>query len=123
MRKLLITLVFLAVMAPQSSQAECPKNKKEWTALGPKFLIETAARRSSKVEIPDFSAKLGKDAKGIATPFKQTTNELVLVEAKMNDESLLLSGIMRCDLATKQPVLLSLTWVKGKESGLVKLSN
>ena len=118
MRKLLIALFLFALPA----QASCPKNKKEWQALGPKFLVETAARKTRKVDIPDFSAKLGKEAKGAATPFKQKKAELVLVEAKMNDESLFLSGIMKCDLATRQPVLLSLTWVKGSESGLVKLA-
>lgn len=118
MRKLLIVLFLFS----SHTEAACPKNKKEWQALGPKFLVETASRKTRKVDIPDFSAKLGKEAKGAATPFKQKKDELVLVEAKMNDESLLLSGIMKCDLATSQPVLLSLTWVKGSESGLVKLN-
>ncbi len=118
MRKLLFVLFLFSPAA----LAECPKNKKEWQTLGPKFLVETAARKTTKVSIPDFSAKLGKGAVGAATPFKQKKVELVLVEAKMEESSLFLSGVMKCDLATKQPVLLSLTWVKGSESGLVKLS-
>jgi|GEM_PF-4836060 len=118
MRKLLIVLFLFS----PHTEAACPKNKKEWQALGPKFLVETAARKTQKISIPDFSSKLGKEAKGAATPFKQKKDELVLVEAKLEESSLFLSGVMKCDLATSQPVLLSLTWVKGSESGLVKLN-
>lgn len=117
---ILATYALLALSA--SAHAACPKNKKEWQALGPKFLVETAASKGGKIDIPDFSkdlAKKGAEAK--ATPFKERRGDFVLVEAKHPSEPIFLSGVMKCDQATKQPVLMSLTWVKGARSGLVNL--
>jgi hypothetical protein len=113
--------LFAFFLFPGLVIAACPKTKKEWQKIGPKFLVETAARKTTKVDIPDFSAKLGKSAVGAATPFKQKKKDFVLIEARMPSDSLFLSGVMKCDELTKQPVLLSLSWVKGDQSGLVKL--
>ena len=71
---------------------------------------------------PDFSKELSKKgAEAKATPFKERRGDFVLVEAKHPSEPIFLSGVMKCDQATKQPVLMSLTWVKGAKSGLVNL--
>lgn len=103
--------------------ADCPKDKKAWAALGPKMLVENANLKVAKVQIPDFSKDLAKKgAEARATPFKERRGEFVLIEAKHPAEPIFLSGVMKCDEATKQPVLLSLTWVKGDQSGLVKLA-
>lgn len=116
------TAIYLLLFTATTAHAECPKNKKEWQALGPKMLVETAVNRARKVEIPDFAADLGKKgASAKATPFKERRGDFVLVEAKHPSEPIFLSGVMKCDLATKQPVLMSLTWVKGDQSGFVKL--
>src|SRR5262245_45670622 len=118
MRSLLYALLLTATPA----LAACPKSKKEWQALAPRLLVENAARKVEKTEIPDFTARLGKGAEGRVIPFKdKKRGEMVMVEAKDPKSQLFLSGVMRCDLHTKQPVLLSLTWVKGEQSGLVKL--
>ncbi len=118
MTKLLIALIFF----PLHTLAACPKNKKEWQAQGPKLLIQTAAQKITATEIPDFSKELGgKNAQGSVIPFKEKKKEFVIVEAKMPKEALSLSGVMKCDLETKQPVLLSLTWMKGEQSGIAKL--
>ena len=116
------TATCLFLLTTTGAAAKCPNNKNAWKALGPKFLVETAVNRAGKVEIPDFSKDLGKKgATAKATPFKERRGEFVLVEAKHPSEPIFLSGVMKCDPATKQPVLLSLTWVKGDQSGFVKL--
>ena len=116
------TAIFALLLPASLALAECPKTKKERHALGPKMLVETAVNRATKVEIPDFAKDLGKKgASAKATPFKERRGEFVLVEAKHPSEPIFLSGVMKCDLGTKQPVLMSLTWVKGDKSGFVKL--
>src|SRR5687767_11170040 len=112
MHKLMIALLLLPFYTPDRALAACPKNKKEWLALGPKILVEAAAIKATEADIPDFSSQLGKSAQGLVTLFKEQKKSFVLVEAKLPKESLFLSGVMKCDLATKQPVLLSLTWMK-----------
>lgn len=117
-----LILAFLALFLAPGAQAACPKNKKAWQKLGPKFLVESAASKSGAAGIPNFSEELSKKgAQAKAFPYKEKKNEFVLVEVKHPSEPIYLSGIMKCDPATKQPVLLSLTWVKGDKSGLVKL--
>lgn len=117
MRKPLISALLLLLLP--HANAACPKSKKEWQAVGPKLLVEAAASRHS--DIPDFSGQLGKSAKGTALPFTEKKNDFVLVEAKLPKEAVSLSGVMKCDLESKRPVLLSLTWIKGDKSGILKL--
>lgn len=119
--RLMILAIYIFAF-PAFAFASCPKNKKEWLALGPKFLVEAAVNKAAAADIPDFSKDLAKKgAEARATPYKERRGEFVLVEARHPSEPIFLSGVMKCDLATKQPVLMSLTWVKGDKSGLVKL--
>lgn len=73
------------------------------------------------MELPDFSSKLGKSASGKAVPFQARKRDFVLVEATDKETSLFLSGVMKCDSEKQEPVLVSLTWVKGDQSGIVKV--
>ncbi len=118
---LLVFFCALFALEPPA-QAACPKNKKEWQAQGPKLLVESASRQNAKVELPDFSARLGKSATGKATPFQARKKNFVLVEANDKETSLFLSGVMKCDSLRQEPVLVSLTWVKGTQSGIVKIA-
>jgi hypothetical protein len=113
--------LFLLLISALPALASCPKNKKEWQKLGPKILIEKAALQHAPVEIENFSAKIGK--KGATTssafPFHQAKGDLVMVQAKDETSSLFLSGILKCDEISHEPILLSLTYVKGDKSGLI----
>lgn len=104
--------------------AACPKNKKEWQKEGPKIFVEKASRQHGPVEIEDFSARLGKKkgATASAFPFKQPKGEFVMVQAKDEETSLFLSGILKCDEISHEPLLLSLTFVKGNQSGLIPVT-
>ena len=114
--------VFVALLSPLTSLAACPKNKKEWHAKGTRIFLERVAEQNlDGFDLAKFSAKNGKSTTSSAFPFKEGKRELVLMQAKDNDTSLFLTGIMRCDPETKEPKLLSLTWVRGEKSGLVKL--
>jgi len=104
--------------------ASCPKTLKEWRKEGPKIFLEKASLQRGPVEIEDFSARLGKKqgATASAFPFQQPAGEFVMV--KVNDEktSLFLSGILKCDEISHEPVLLSLSYVKGKQNGLIPVT-
>ncbi|MGZ3651237.1 MAG: hypothetical protein ACXVB9_05140 [Bdellovibrionota bacterium] len=114
MRFLLLALLPLPVFGA------CPKNKKEWQAKGPKIFVEKAARQHAPITIEDFSAKIGgKSTTSSAVLFHEKKNEFVMVQAKDNDTSLFLTGILKCDTLTHEPVLLTLSYVKGDKSGLV----
>ena len=116
MRFLLLFLTTLPAFAA------CPKNKKEWQKLGPKILVEKASRQHGRVEIEDFSAKIGKKgATGSAFLYGGKTKELVMVQAEDKDSAIFLSGTLKCDEISHEPVLLSLAFVKGKDSGLIKV--
>ena len=115
-----IPFILALLLGAGLAQAACPKNKKEWQAKGPKLLVEQAARQKAKVEIPDFSKKI---SGGRAAPFKERGTEFALVEALDKESGLFLSGVLKCGDAKKDPSLASLTWVKGGESGIVKISN
>jgi hypothetical protein len=116
MRFLLLFFVALPALAA------CPKNKKEWQKVGPKLLVEKASRQHARVEIEDFSARLGKKGTtGSAFLYGGKTKELVMVQAEDKDTALFLSGTLKCDEISHEPVLLSLAFVKGKDSGLIKV--
>jgi hypothetical protein len=118
------TLPYLFLfLALTPALAACPKNKKEWQAQGPKIFVRKAAKQKARIELPDFSAKLGKKGySGTAQPFTKKKTEFALVQASDQENSLFLSGVLKCDEAKKEPVLMSLTWVKGDQSGLVKVT-
>ena len=126
--KLSLLPLLLALSLP--AFAACPKNKKEWQSRGPKILVEKASRQHAAIDLPDFSAlfdaKKGKNDKapkatGSAVPFKNKAGEFVMVQARDEETSLFLSGILKCDNARQEPVLMSLTYVLGDKSGLIKV--
>jgi len=113
------TLLLLSLL-PLPAFAACPKNKKEWQKVGPKIFVEKAARQHAPITIEDFSAKIGgKGTTASAFLFHEKKKEFVMVQAKDDDTSLFLSGVLQCDPQTHEPVLLTLSYVKGDKSGLV----
>lgn len=127
------TLLLLLLAFSANAVAECPKSKKEWQAKGPKILVEKARLQHIPVEIPDFTAKLAKAGKngkrahekgaatGNAFPIKNNKLGRVMVQAHDEESAVFLSGILQCDPEKKEPVLVSLTYVKGEQSGIVKV--
>ena len=90
--------------------------------MGPKILVEKASRQHAPIELTDFSAKIGgKRATVSAFPFHEKKDEFVMVQAKDNETSLFLSGVLKCDNVLHEPVLVSLTYVLGDKSGLVNV--
>jgi hypothetical protein len=128
---LLLLALFTAAPSPAAkpkaaaiSDNVCPKTKKEWQARGPQILVAKALRQHAPVEVPDFAAKIGKKgggATGKAYPYKSGKIDMALVEARDNETSLFLSGVLKCDPEKKMPLLVSLTYVKGEQSGFVKV--
>ena len=119
MKRFTLLLIFIDCTA----SASCPKSPKEWKAKAPKIFIEKASQQNAPIEITNFSSKLGKKgASAKAFPFKERKQDFVMVEAKDEENSLFLSGVLRCDPLKKEPSLLSLTYVKGNKSGFVKIS-
>jgi hypothetical protein len=111
------------LLLPAPAFAACPKTPQEWRAKAPKIFVAKAALQHAPVDIEDFSARIGK--KGVtasATPFQENKTQLVMVQAKDAAASLFLSGVLKCDTHRQEPVLLSLTYVKGDKSGLVKVT-
>jgi hypothetical protein len=125
MRSLLffLTITLSAQAAPKKPPA-CPQSKKDWQVQGPRILLEKALKQSLPIQVTDFSAKLKKknsDASGSALPFKGAGAELVLVQVRDKETSISLSGVLKCDPQKHVPVLVSLSYVQGKRSGLVKV--
>ncbi len=119
---LLSLLSFFSFTFSISTQAACPKNKKEWQAKGPALLVKKASLQAAPVSIPDFSKKFGKLATGSALLYKDRKADFVMVQAQDKETSLYLSGVMKCDTVKKEPVLLSLSWVLGDKSGMIKVT-
>lgn len=109
----------IALSCSASALAACPKTPKEWKANGAKIFVQKASQQHTSINIPDFSKKIGKSAEGKATPFESRKMKLVLVQAEDKSIPLFLSGIMKCDSATNEPVLTNLSWVQGDKSALV----
>jgi hypothetical protein len=104
--------------------AGCPRSLKDWQAQGPKLLVTKAMHQHAPVEITDFTEKLGKKDSGATarvTPFHGQKSDGVFVQANDEKEQLFLSGVLRCDVLKHAPVLVSLTYVKGTQSGLVNV--
>jgi hypothetical protein len=113
-------MLFLLLLSFSTAEGVCPRNSKEWNAKGPALLVKKAALQHGSRRIPDFSKKLMKSSSAIL--FRERKKEFAMVQAQDKETSLFLSGVMRCDPATKEPVLLSLSWVQGEKSGMIKVT-
>lgn len=126
MKHLILPLLLASTAAAQGA---CPKSKKEWQSQGPGLLLESAVEHlqdSLKDDATGLREKLGKKGSSAATTvstFQEKKQELVMVQARDEKADLLFGGVMRCNKARKRPELLSLTWVKGEKSGLVRMKD
>ena len=126
--KQIFSLAALSLLLSFPAHGSCPKNKKEWQNQGAKIFLESALEHlqdSLRDEASGLHKRMGKKgstASSSVTPFKEKNKEFVMVEARDEKAALILGGVMKCDLDRKAPVLLSLTWIKGEKSGLIKIS-
>jgi hypothetical protein len=100
----------------------CLYGKSEWSAKGPKLLVEKALQQRLPIEVPDFRAKIGtKDTASRAQPYAAAVGEDALVSVEDKESHLFLSGVLGCDAEKRTTVLKSLTYLKGGRGGVVPL--
>jgi hypothetical protein len=102
----------------------CPKDKREWLRKAPGIFLEKAQKQHLPIEIPDLAPKLGKKGSGVsasAVPFRGIGAPMIMVQAHDESSQLHLSGVLKCDPLKHRPALVSLTYVKGEQSGLAKI--
>lgn len=113
-----IAIFIMALSFCAVGKADCAASQDEFQSKAAAFLIQQAAKEN-KGATSDFSAKVGKEASAGTASLKVGSDVAFFVMAHSATETV--SGVVKCDKATKKMAVASLGWSnsKTKVSGVI----